>query len=215
MLKNCLLRKGLAVGIILLFVGVAAVPGINVIVVKASHENQLGDAITQRELVFQTIVDFVNNEEIQRVVQDAQIRRGMLPSTDGQLSVTTSQLKQLYVIGLLLSKRISALRMQSIVRTYHFSTLVAQKDLSAVIEKTPALKAELSQLQDSECDCGNTKRFLWPFPVLCSILFLCIIGLNVLLSIVYNLTGVYCVDIYNKLVGIVGVFATLLLCRWI
>jgi hypothetical protein len=45
--KNYLLRKGLAVGIILLFIGVVVAPSINLSVVKASNDNDLVEVTTE------------------------------------------------------------------------------------------------------------------------------------------------------------------------
>ena len=47
MQKKKLLRKGLAVGIILLFIGIAVAPSININVVKASNDNELIEVTTQ------------------------------------------------------------------------------------------------------------------------------------------------------------------------
>jgi hypothetical protein len=46
-----------------------------------------------------------------------------------------------------------------------------QKELSAVIEKDAALNAEITQLQDSECDCENANINQWNFPVVCLVLY--------------------------------------------
>ncbi len=71
-------RKWLAVGIILLFVGVTIAPTINFNTVKASQQNIIKERINQRELLFQTIVDIVNNKEIQRILLKSQMSRGIL-----------------------------------------------------------------------------------------------------------------------------------------
>jgi hypothetical protein len=183
--------------------------------VQSSNQQTIKEEVNQRELLFQTILDIANNKEIQGIILKSHISRGIFPNPDVKFSLTKKQLGQMYFIGLLLSKFINTARMQSIVGKYQFSNQEMQKELSAVIEKNPALKSEISQLQNSECDCGNKNRFFWPFPVICSILFLCIISLNVILLTVYHITGIYCVHIYNKLVGIIGVFATFLFCPWI
>ena len=47
MQKKKLLRKGLAVGIILLFIGIAVAPSISINVVKASNDNELIEVTTQ------------------------------------------------------------------------------------------------------------------------------------------------------------------------
>ena len=45
-----------------------------------------------------------------------------------------------------------------------------QKEISAVIEKDAILNADVTQLQNSECDCENEKTAEWRFPVICILL---------------------------------------------
>jgi hypothetical protein len=182
--------------------------------VQTSNQSIIKERINQRELLFQTIVDIANNKEIQRIILKSQLMNGKFSVFDIPV-FTKTLLKQMYFIGLVLSKGISTSMMQSIVGKYQFNNQKMQKEIESVIEKDAALNKEITQLKNTECECEDKKIFLWPFPVICSILFLCIISLNMILSFVYRLTGIYYVDIYNKLVGVIGMMATLLFCYWI
>ena len=44
-----------------------------------------------------------------------------------------------------------------------------QKEISAIIEKDAILNAEITQLKDSDCDCGNEVELSFPRPI-CTIL---------------------------------------------
>jgi len=144
---------------------------------QSSNQQIINEEIHQKELLFQTIVDFANNREIQRIILKHQISRGDFPVLN--IPVTTkNQLKQMYLLGLILSKYITKTRMLSIIGKYQFDNQEMQKEISAVIEKNPTLKAEITQLQNSECDCGNKSTTRWPYPVMCSILGLMFFGLS-------------------------------------
>lgn len=211
-------RKWVTIGISIAAVVLVVLCSLSTVIgyqtVQSSHQQTIKEAVNQRELLFQTIIDLVNNKEIQRIILKSQMMNGKFRVSDIPV-LTKNQLKQIYFIGLLLSKGISTSMMQSIVGTYQFSNQKMQKEIDTVIEKDAVLREEITQLKNTECECEDKKIFLWPFPVICSILFLCIISLNVILSFVYRLTGVYYVDIYNKLVGVIGVLATILFCYWI
>ena len=74
-----------------------------------------------------------------------------------------------------------------------------QKEISAVIEKDSILKAEITQLSNSQCDCEDkTGITSWHFPIICAILgcigvfcvFLILtIDLGYLLYVTVNLLG--------------------------
>ena len=182
--------------------------------VQLVQRQTIQEAVNQKELLFQTIVDMANNKEIQKIILINQVRQGELPLVDVSV-VTKNHLRQLYFIGWILSKFIRISTLQSIAGKYQFSTQKMQKEIMTVIDNDVALKQELTQLKNTECHCEDKGIFLWPFPVICTLLFLCVIGLNMMLSLVYHITGTYYVQVYNKLVGVIGVFATLLFCYWI
>jgi hypothetical protein len=175
-----MIRKWLAIGIILLFVGVTIAPTININTVKASQQNVIKERINQRELLFQTIVDISNNKEIQRVILKSQMSRGIFPTSEIPV-VTKNQIRQMYFLGLILSKVISKSRMQSMVQQNQFNNQEMQKEISAVIEKDTIINSEITLLKDSDCDCEDTTA-IWHFPILCNITaILGLICLNILL----------------------------------
>jgi hypothetical protein len=79
----------------------------------------------------------------------------------------------MYFLGLILSKVISKSRIQSMIGKYQFNNQEMQKVISTIIEKDTILNAEITQLKDSECDCGNENTNIsWHFPVICTILLI-------------------------------------------
>ncbi len=76
----------------------------------------------------------------------------------------------MYLIGLILSKIISKSKIHSMVEQYQFNNQEIQQEISSVIEKDATLDAEITQLQNSECDCENEKTVEWRFPVICILL---------------------------------------------
>jgi hypothetical protein len=137
--------------------------------VQTSQQNIIRERINQRELLLQTIVDIANNKEIQRIILKSQMSRGIFPTSEFPI-VTKNQLKQMYLIGLILSKVISKSRIHSMVGKYQFSNQEIQKDITAVIEKNFSLKEEITKLSDSECGCKNENTADWHFPIICTIL---------------------------------------------
>ena len=79
--------------------------------VQTSQQNVIKERINQRELLFQTIVDIANNKEIQRIILKSQMSRGIFPTSELPV-ITKNQIRQIYFIGLILSKCISKTRMQ-------------------------------------------------------------------------------------------------------
>jgi hypothetical protein len=135
--------------------------------VQSSHQQIKKEAVNQRELLFQTICDIVNNKEIQRIILTSQMSRGMFLGSEIPV-ITKNQLKRMYFIGLILSKSISITRIQSLVRAHQFITLALQQEINAVIEKNPIIKDEITQLYNS--DCGCEKSLKWGFPIICTTL---------------------------------------------
>ena len=98
--------------------------------------------------------------------------RGIFPTSEFPV-VTKNQLKMMYFIGLILSKFISKSRIQSMIQKYQLINPEIQKEINAVIEKDVTLSNEITQLQNSKCDCENEKTTgLWKFPVICMALYL-------------------------------------------
>jgi hypothetical protein len=138
--------------------------------VQSTNESVIKERINQRELLFQTIVDIANNKEIQRIILKSQMSRGIFPTSDIPV-LTKSQIRQMYLVGLLLSRFISKSRIQSMIGKYQFNNQEIQKEISAVIEKDAIIRGKITQLSNSECDCKNENTTEWSFPVLCIFLY--------------------------------------------
>ncbi len=142
--------------------------------VQSSNKQTINEAVNQRELLFQTIVDIANNKDIQRIILKSQMSRGIFPTSEIPV-ITKNQIRQMYFIGLILSKIISKTRVQSITGKYQFYNQEIQHEISAVIEKDTIINSEITQLKDSECDCENGNTFSWHFPIICGVLFLLVL----------------------------------------
>jgi len=138
--------------------------------VQSSNQTVIDNEVNQKELVFQTIVDIANNKEIQGILLRYQISRGEIPEVTTSV-LTMKQLKQMYFIGLILSKTISKARIQSMIDMYQVNNQGVQKEINTVIEKDATLNREIKQLSDLRCDCeNNNETYLWTFPVICTLL---------------------------------------------
>jgi hypothetical protein len=137
---------------------------------QINYQNTLNNVVNKKELLFQTICDIANNKEIQRIILKSQMSKGMFPTSEIPV-LTKNQLKIMYFIGLILSKVISKPMMHSMVEQYQVKNQGMKKEISAIIEKNPSLKGEITQLSNSNCDCENENTLQWTFPVICLFLF--------------------------------------------
>jgi hypothetical protein len=165
-------RKWLMIGINILVMVLLVLGSLSNVVgyqsVQTTQQSTIKERINQRELLFQTIVDIANNKEIQQIILKSQMSRGIFPPSEIPI-VTKNQIRQMYLLGLILSKVISRSRMQSIIGKYQFNNQEMQKEINGVIEKDYVLKSNINQLSCSNCSIGKT--WIWQFPVICSILF--------------------------------------------
>ena len=177
--------KCLAIGISITSVILITLTSITNVVgyqsVQTSQQNLIKERINQRELLFQTICDIANDKEIQRIILKSQMSRGIFPPSEIPV-ITKIQIRQMYFLSLVLSKVISRSRIQSMIGKYQFNNQEIQKEIYAVIEKDVTLNAELTLLQNSECDCEKKDSTRWSFPIMCSI-FVLMIVFSVLLSV--------------------------------
>jgi len=180
--------------------------------VQTSQQNVIKERINQRELLFQTIVDIANNKEIQRIILKSQMSRGIFPTSEFPV-VTKQQLRQMFFLGLILSKFISKSRIQSMIGKYQFNNQEMQKEISAVIEKDATLDAEMTQLSNSECDCEKENTIEWHFPVICIILSIMTIitGASLMVSLLY-IDSYFLVNFFAFLLRIIGTISTILDC---
>jgi hypothetical protein len=199
-------RKWLAIGISTVSVILLVLTSLSNVVgyqtVQTSQQNLIKERISQRELLFQTICDIANNKEIQRIILESQISRGIFPTSELPI-VTKNQLKMMYFMGLILSKFVSKSKMQSIMVKYPFDNHKIQMEISAVIEMNLTLKGEITQLQQFNCDCGNENFLRWNFPLICGIL-LYVGGIGVILMFFQglNIIGMIILSIILPLIKI-------------
>ncbi|MBE3141331.1 MAG: hypothetical protein IMZ53_12225 [Thermoplasmata archaeon] len=142
--------------------------------VQSTNQKVINDEIDQKELLFQTIVDIVNNKEIQRIILKSQLSRGQFPISNIPV-LTKNQLKHMYLIGLILSKIISKSRIHSILEKYQVNNQMVQKEIFAVIQKDAILNAEIRQISNSDCDCENENIVTRNFTIICNILYIILI----------------------------------------
>jgi hypothetical protein len=184
-------RKWLAIGISTVSVILLTLTSITNVIgyqtIQSSNQSILEERINQKELLFQTIVDIANNKEIQRIILKSQMSRGIFPTSEFPV-ITKTQIRHMYFLGLILSKVVSKSRIHSLIGMYQFSNQEIQQKISAVIEKDTTINLEITQLQDSDCDCENGNEINWSFPVLCTILFFIFLPL-LLIATSIALTG--------------------------
>jgi hypothetical protein len=172
---NSMKRKELVYGISIFAVILLTLTSLSNVVgyqsVQSSNQNIINERINQRELLFQTICDITNNKEIQRITLKSQMRSGIFPPSVIPV-ITKTQIRQIYFIGLILSKFISKSRMESVIKKYQFNNQEMQKEINGVIEKDATLKGELTQLSNLKCDCENENTTVWHPVVICTALFI-------------------------------------------
>jgi hypothetical protein len=126
--------------------------------------------------------------------------RGIFPTSEIPV-VTKNQIRQMYFIGLILSKVISKSRIQSMVGEYQFDNQEIQQQISSVIEKDVTLDREITQIVNSECDCENGQALSWSYPILCFILNVLMIIPLILFVLGSSLTAV---GLWFPLMGLFG-----------
>jgi hypothetical protein len=170
-------RKCLAIGISITAVVLLTLTSLTNVIgyqtVQSSNQNIINNEVNQKELLFQTIVDIANNQEIQRIILKSQMTSGKFLNLDATLSapITKQQLRQMYFIGFILSKIISKSRIQSMVQQYQLINLEIQQKIKDVIENDVTLNTEITLLSSSECDCENDSGLISDsYPIICNIL---------------------------------------------
>jgi len=175
------MKKWLAIGISICAVVLLILTSLTNVVgyqaVQSSNQKIINSEVDQKELLFQTIVDIANNKEIQQAILKSQISKEGFFNPDTRFPLlnapvlTKNQLKQMYLVGLLLSKTISKSKMHSIIEKYQVNNQALQKEITAIIQKNATLNREIKQLSNSQCGCGDSIGVTaWTFPVVCTIL---------------------------------------------
>lgn len=167
--KKYLIMMNLLSMALLVLVSIGNVVGNQTI--QNSQQNTIKERIDKRGLLLQTICDIANNNEIKSIILKFQMSRGIFSVTEIP-NLTNNKLKQMYFIGLALSKIISKSSTQALIQKHQFIDLRILKKIRIVIEKTPTLKREISQLQESECAYCNENISDWKYPIVCNIIIL-------------------------------------------
>jgi hypothetical protein len=145
--------------------------------VQASNQKIITTEVSEKELLFQTIVDLVNNKEIQRVILGSELigkgfyDPGMRSSTFTCPVITEKLLKQMYTLGVILTKTFSKSKIHSILERCHINNQGLQKEISAIVEKDTKLKEGVTQLSGLSCNCENS-NVTWKYPFLCYLVLL-------------------------------------------
>jgi hypothetical protein len=187
--KNPLIGVSIIAVVLLILATLTNVVGYQT--VQTSNQKTINSEVDQQDLLFQTIVDITNNKEIQRIILKSQINRDGFLNPELRYSIfntpilTKNQLKNMYLVGLMLSKTISKSKMHLLLERYQVNNQWMQKEIIAIIEKEDTINRELTQLSTSKCNCeNNTGVTSWPFPIICSIAgFLVLIGVFLALTI--------------------------------
>jgi len=202
--KNPLIGVSIIAVVLLILATLTNVVGYQT--VQSSNQNVIQDEVNQKELLFQTILDVANNKDIQRIILKSQISRESFFNPDVRFPIlntpvlTKDNLKQMYLVGLMLSKIISKSKMHSLLEQHQRIPQGLQKEITAIIEKDATLNGEIKQLSNSKCDCKNNIGVTaWTFPVICTIL-------NILLFVVGFLflrfhIGMYILIVIGLLMG--------------
>lgn len=200
MQKSPVIALSIAVACLIVLASFTNVIGVQTI--KSSNYTSVKDEIDQKELLFQLILDLANNKEIQKIIQNSEMKGGLerslqVPGVKLLLInlrmhfrvllpppiLTKKYLEYAYNMGVRLSKTLDESKIHSILKRFQVNSQGMHKEIAAVIEKNSELNKKIEQLSDAQCDCEkNTTRF-WHFPVLCAIL---VVILWFLIGIIVN-----------------------------
>jgi hypothetical protein len=178
MQKNLIIGISIVAACVVVCASYSSVVGVQL--VKASNDRVINDALDQKELLFQTIVDMANSKEVQKVILSVELmeKRSFAPcmrfSAFTFPMITEKFLKRVYTMAVLLSRTFSKSRIQAKLERYQGNDQAVQKKLAAVVEKDTVMKAEVAQLSSLSCDCENANATVWHFPIICTILTLLI-----------------------------------------
>jgi hypothetical protein len=150
--------------------------------IQTSNQKIINSEIDQKELLFQTIVDMVNNKEIQKVILGSEITEkrffdpGMRFSVFNHPVLTEKFLKRMYTMGVVLFRTLSKTKMQSLIQHHPVMNQKMQKELFSIVQKDFIFKGELAQLSNLKCNCEEENTTMsWSFPIICDITFVILV----------------------------------------
>jgi hypothetical protein len=117
--KYSLFRKGLAVSVILFFIGLAIAPSINFNIVKASHDNDLVEVTTQAcgiQGYGDATVELTREQytEVEKLFEDIEVKLKTVKTREEALPIYNNAIRELNTYGLL-PKGMSVEQVQKLV----------------------------------------------------------------------------------------------------
>jgi len=162
--------------------------------VKASNLNQINNRINQKDLLFNTLLDIMNNKEIQKIIINSEINRSGIINYNirnlfiGPNVLTRRDLNIVYRAGFVLSKTLPKSLIHSILDQYQIINKDIQKQITAIIETDTVLKDEISKLSNYQCDCENDIETNPDYWGICLFLFIIVLGSAALFEITATFT---------------------------
>ena len=104
--KYSLFRKGLAISVILFFIGIAIAPSINFNIAKASNDNDLVEVTTQAcgiQGYGDTTVELTREQytEVEKLFEDMEVKLKTVKTGEEALPIYNNALRELNTYGLL------------------------------------------------------------------------------------------------------------------
>jgi hypothetical protein len=179
--------------------------------VNTSQQNLIKERMKQKDLLFQTICDLANNKEVQKTILHSQgnfLTSFPNPELATLPTITKKQLNMMYCLGMVLSRMIGKTRMLSMVKE-HPQMIVQTKDkLDSIIGSNSELSKEMTQLSILNCPSCSDSKFIWHFPLFCTILGM----MTFWIELVWGLHGSGLLGYY--IIGVLLVIAKLLHCKF-
>jgi len=165
-MKKKWLVKTLALGIVVLFIGFAIQPGKST---NTIQDEKTG--VDAKDYLFQTILDIVNDREVQSVV--SKYHSGMFHRDMQTRVLTMKQLNSMYLVGSIFSKRVDKLKVQSLFQNYKLNNQELLNEIGSIIENNVTLNMKMEQLEMLNCGCVANEPINGIFPpVICAILWM-------------------------------------------
>ena len=181
--------------------------------VQGSHQTITPSKVNEKDLLFQTIADLVNNRDLQKAILGSGITGKRL--SDPQRSVvvfprpalTQRFLNFAYHMGLTLTKTISKSTILSKLKQIQGRDQWLQKDIAVIVEKDTTLKQEQTKASRASCGCDSENTTSWGFPVLCNVILPTLFLLSMLLSnwAYYNVNDALSILFYLLIVVIADI----------
>jgi len=208
------MKKLLAVGVILLFLGLAIAPSINANIGKASIDRTQEKEITvlenidSKELLFQTIIDIVNNPDIKQCLDQynnkqfssdfeykdvfkpllSKVSRFLFSTSFIKPSVTYDFLDSLYIKGTELATFFGKDEVLDITES---GSIANQEvlDESINIINDEGIYNKISLLQKMNKDL-TPDQSLWDFPIICTMLVTILLPVEGVMTLFFMIWGI-------------------------